>query len=86
LSRIERGAYEPALSSVCALAFALGVSLDDLLQGVATPTPVRTKPRRDDIKELTALAENLSPRAVRLLTHLVKELAQDEPQGPASTD
>lgn len=46
ISRIERGKYEPAVSTLVAIAYALGLSLDDLVRGeqakadVRAPSPV----------------------------------------------
>ena len=76
LSRLERGFYEPALSSAWALAQALGVSLDRLVEGSAQPR--LTASERTDVTRLTERAHGLSPRMVTAISRLVAELAADD--------
>ncbi len=66
VSRIERGAYEPAVSTVVALADALGTSLD-ALAGRSAP---EKRPRRSGsplVRRLAERAEQLHEKAVRAL-------------------
>lgn len=76
LSRLERGFYEPALSSAWSLAQALGVSLDRLVEGSAQPR--LTASERSDVTRLTERAIVLTPRIVTAVSRLVAELATDD--------
>ena len=76
LSRLERGFYEPALSSAWSLAQALGVSLDRLVEGSAQPR--LTASERTDVTRLSERATVLAPRIVTAISRLVAELGADD--------
>ena len=75
LSRLERGFYEPALSSAWAIAQALGVTLDQLVDGSAQPRLRASE--RTDVTRLAERAMGLNPRIVSVLSRLVGELESE---------
>ena len=77
VSRIERGAYEPAISTAVALADALGVSLDAL-----TGRSGGTRSRRTGsplVRRLTECAEKLDEKAVSALLQVALQLPTGTP-------
>jgi transcriptional regulator with XRE-family HTH domain len=72
VSRIERGAYEAAFSTIVVLARALGVSIDGLAGLGGKERPVRSGSPL--VTELARAAEKLAPRAVRTLLELARQL------------
>jgi transcriptional regulator with XRE-family HTH domain len=81
LSRLERGAYEPALSTVWAIAHVLGVSLDELVDGPAQPK----RHADDDLHARVMMATDrfgdLPPKAATLFRKLAQEFLKA--QAPA---
>lgn len=78
VSRIERGAYEPALSTMVALADALRVGLDALVGRVPSPT---ARPHASPIlRRLAERASTLTPDAASALLRISMLL----PQAPAN--
>jgi len=76
VSRIERGAYEPAVSTVVALADALGVSVDAL---------TGRSPSRRSRQRGSPLVRRLAERAEKLDEKAVSALLQVALQMPART-
>ena len=72
VSRIERGAYEPAVSTMVALADALGVTLD-VLAGRAAPKRARAR-GSPLVGRLADRAELLTPEAQSALLQVAKLL------------
>lgn len=73
ISRIERGAYEPAVSTLIAIADALGLTLDGLLggeRGRRAPSP-----RSPLVERLAETASRLDPPEVRVLLTMASLLA-----------
>jgi transcriptional regulator with XRE-family HTH domain len=76
VSRVERGAYDPSISSTVALARALGVSVDYLV-GMADRNKRRNDTGSPAVSRLAARAEKLPAKAQRALLRLA-ELLPDE--------
>jgi transcriptional regulator with XRE-family HTH domain len=77
VSRIERGAYEPAVSTVVALADALGVSVDAL-----TGRSAGMRSRRSGsplVRRLVERVEKLDEKAVSALLQVALQLPVREP-------
>jgi transcriptional regulator with XRE-family HTH domain len=72
VSRIERGAYEPALSTLVALADALGMSLDALAGRSAYGKTKRREPPL--VSRLAERAALLEPAGVTALLRIAKLL------------
>jgi transcriptional regulator with XRE-family HTH domain len=72
ISRIERGAFEPTISTILGIAEALGVSLDALVQSGpasqlrASPSPI--------VQQLATRAAQLDPPSQRALLVLAQLL------------
>jgi transcriptional regulator with XRE-family HTH domain len=87
ISRIERGRYEPAVSTLFRLAEALDVSLDQLAQeqdrerggAVRPPSPVSPIVRR-----LRARIDVLTPSAQRALLAIAEALPDSRARRPAT--
>lgn len=84
ISRLERGAFEPSLSTIVAVADALGVELDFLAGRTEATRP--PAPRGDPplVQRLTERARKLDSRALRalvILAELLPEQSSDEGQG-----
>jgi putative transcriptional regulator len=78
VSRIERGAYEPAVSTAVALADALGVSLDALTGRSAARRPrQRGSPL---VRRLAERAEKLDEKGVSALLQVALQLPIRTPQ------
>ena len=73
VSRIERGAYEPALSTAVAFSDALGVPLAWLATARAEGPPVA--PASPLFERLAATARALEPEALRALVRMAEVLA-----------
>ena len=75
ISRIERGRFEPSLTTACRLAKALGVSLDYLAGGLegAQSTAHATSPV---VRRISGEVANLAPDAQRALLALAKLLGK----------
>lgn len=73
ISRLERGAFEPSLSTACAVAAVLGKSLDALIgeDGGKVGSPNR-RDRSPILEQLIAQLEELPPAAHRALLKVVQ--------------
>ncbi len=74
ISRIERGAYEPAVSTMMALTDALGVSLDSLA-GRSEAQKATPRVEAPLLRRLTEEAERLDAEAIAALTDIARLLA-----------
>lgn len=74
VSRIERGAYEPAVSTLHAFAEAMRVTVDDLISGTAKPARVEERSVSRDVARLSARAGELAPSSVRILVRMAYAL------------
>lgn len=86
VSRIERGAYEPALSTVVAVAEALGLSLDELA-GAGSDEPARRPRSRPDSPVAARITERiglLDPATLRAVLRLVEAIGVAEKSAPYS--
>jgi putative transcriptional regulator len=86
LSRLERGAYEPALSTVWSIAQVLGVTLDALVGGTAKPQRTGDDNERVGLMTLADSLGGLPPRTASLFTKLAQEFIRTraaplEPKG-----
>jgi transcriptional regulator with XRE-family HTH domain len=80
ISRVERGAYEPAFSTMVALAQALNFRIDSMAAGVlAGEVSVSTSPL---VRRLAERASQLEPEAIQVLIRLAELL----PVRPAGWD
>lgn len=70
ISRIERGAYEPALSTMMAVTRALGVGLEYLETGVVAGDGKHEQ--NPQVRRLAERAEKLDPAAVKALITLAE--------------
>ena len=83
ISRLERGAFEPALSTLAAVADELGLSLDVLVDrewagGAVTP-------REAIVRRISARAERLTPEAQRVLLDTAELMpVREEDSGKAA--
>jgi transcriptional regulator with XRE-family HTH domain len=87
ISRIERGRYEPAVSTLFRLAEALEVSLDDLAgdreRAGVRPRGGSTRPPGSAIvRRLRARIETLTPAAQRKLLAIAELLPEARPPRP----
>jgi transcriptional regulator with XRE-family HTH domain len=73
VSRLERGAYEPSLSTVLALAAALGTDVASLASGAAQAGPPLTSPL---LRRLHAQLERLDVPAQSALLRIAELLAE----------
>ena len=69
VSRLERGAYEPSLSTMMAVTEALGVGLE-MLDGGGTVAGDQKKDVNPQVRRLAERAAQLDPAAVRALIAL----------------
>ncbi|MFM2152261.1 MAG: hypothetical protein RL199_696 [Pseudomonadota bacterium] len=79
LSRVERGAYEPALSTVWAIAHVLGVSLDELVDGTAQPRKQGVHERSSEGLILSDSFGELPPKTATLFRKLAQEFVKAQP-------
>ena len=75
VSRIERGAYEPTVSTLCALADALGVNIEHLAGRTGSTRPTR-RTLLMRLRPLIAAAERLDQADLRLIAALADRLAR----------
>jgi len=79
ISRVERGTYEPAVTTLVAIADALGTSVDALVRGGGPPA--RRRPSTPLLNKLAALAGRLpSPSQAALVR--VAELLLEGSKSP----
>ena len=86
LSRIERAAFEPAVSTLEALADALDVTLDALVgRGKAPASPAASRKRSPVLRRLVETAEALSPVEQRVLLQVARLLIAAKTRGKVPT-
>lgn len=79
ISRLERGSFEPSLSTLIAVADVLEVDLDSLVgRATESEAPRAAKGRRSArAQALVERIERLEPRSQRVLSYLVDLLLQE---------
>ncbi len=76
ISRIERGRYEPALSTVCSLAAALGVSIDYLVGANEKPSSAIEPDENPLVRQIAERAKKLGADAQRALLATAKVMPE----------
>ena len=78
VSRLERAAFEPSLSTLMALADALGTEIDHLIGRKAASLP-RARAGSPVVRRLSSVAESLTSEAQRAVLKLAELLAAQAP-------